>query len=142
MNVQIAGQELNRRHRQKLLNLSDETPWHVRLLVRHRRLLGLALPAAFFHFCWWGIAFRYNLWHLFRDKYFMSITMAFGSIIAGESQLTQHVLCALPCLNKPLLAVYIFFIFSVDRILFSYQQVSTLQASQNEHKMRQTISGV
>ena len=78
------GQSLNKQQQQALLNISDDAPWHVRVLVKHRRLLGLVIPAVFFHFCWWGIAIKHDLWHIFQDKYYMSITMVFGSMIAGE----------------------------------------------------------
>jgi len=52
-------------------------------MVNHRRHIGLILPALFFHFWWWGVFIKYDLWHLFKEKYFMTITMIFGSIIAG-----------------------------------------------------------
>ena len=48
-----------------------------------RKLLGLALPALFFNLAWWAIMIKNDYWHLFPDKYYMSITMIFGSLIAG-----------------------------------------------------------
>ncbi|CAH1801306.1 unnamed protein product [Owenia fusiformis] len=77
------GQALDKRQTIALAHLGPDTPWYKRLVVRHRRLLGLLLPAAFFHMVWWALAVRYNLWQLFPDRYFISITMIFGSMIAG-----------------------------------------------------------
>jgi hypothetical protein len=54
-------------------------------MVKHRRVVGLLFPALLFHFCWWGIFIKYDLWHLFKEKYYMSLTMIFGSLIAGTS---------------------------------------------------------
>ncbi|XP_031560130.1 uncharacterized protein LOC116296266 isoform X2 [Actinia tenebrosa] len=78
------GQSLSMRHETALReSLNDYTPWYKVVLVKHRRVVGLLLPALFFHFFWWGIFIKYDLWHLFLDKYYMSITMIFGSMIAG-----------------------------------------------------------
>ena len=84
-NVFPLGQALNKVQQKALLDLPDDAPWHRKLMVKHRRIVGLLIPAGFFHFCWWGIAFRYNLWHLFETKWPMTITMIFGSMIAGET---------------------------------------------------------
>lgn len=62
-------------------------------LERYRRPIGLLLPAAFFHLIWWSYMADQDLWHLFRERsgdgniprYYMSITMLFGSMIAGST---------------------------------------------------------
>ncbi|XP_042240069.1 uncharacterized protein LOC121878130 [Homarus americanus] len=48
-----------------------------------RKLVGLLIPAAFFHFWYWSIMTYRNLFYVYETKYPMSITMVFGSIIAG-----------------------------------------------------------
>ena len=64
---------------------SSKDTWYLRFIKNNRRLVAMAIPAIFFHLIWWGLAIRYNFWHHFEDKYYMTITMAFGSIIAGEN---------------------------------------------------------
>ncbi|XP_042238254.1 uncharacterized protein LOC121876852 isoform X1 [Homarus americanus] len=54
-----------------------------RLSPSRRKVLSLLLPAAFYHFWYWCIMAYRNLFYVFLDKYPMSITMVFGSIIAG-----------------------------------------------------------
>ena len=58
--------------------------WLDKLLTRYRRPVSTIIPAVAFHFVWWCVMIRYNLWYLFETRYPMSITMVFGSIIAGE----------------------------------------------------------
>lgn len=60
---------------------------------RHRRLLSLAIPAVFINLIWWTYMAKYDLWHLFKEvsgakelpRYYMSITVLFGSLISGSS---------------------------------------------------------
>lgn len=62
-------------------------------LGRNRRVFGLLIPAVFFHIIWWSYMAREDLWHLFTEqsgakmipRYYMSITMMFGSMIAGST---------------------------------------------------------
>merc|ERR1719183_1940160 len=42
------------------------------------------MPAIFFHVCWWSYMIKHDLFHLFEEKYYMTITMIFGSMIAGD----------------------------------------------------------
>lgn len=80
------GQELRESEAEakRLLGESgEEVHWAKRFVVRYRRPIGFAIPAAFFHFFWWSAMIKYNAWHLFADKYFMSLTMVIGSMIAG-----------------------------------------------------------
>jgi len=51
----------------------------------YRRLKGVLMPAIFFHVCWWSYMIKHELFHLFEDKYYMTITMIFGSMIAGAT---------------------------------------------------------
>merc|ERR1712216_618922 len=43
------------------------------------------MPAIFFHVCWWSYMIKHDLFHLFEEKYYMTITMIFGSMIAGAT---------------------------------------------------------
>ena len=56
----------------------------LKLLRRHRRLLGFVLPAAIFHLFWWAFMIKRSLWGYFMDRWHMSLTMALGSMVAGE----------------------------------------------------------
>ena len=38
----------------------------------------------FFKVCWWCLAIKHNYFSLFKDRYQMTITMIFGSLVAGE----------------------------------------------------------
>lgn len=80
----FSGQALTTTQTQALEKLDPNAPWHERLIVKYRRLMGVAIPCIFFQVIWWSCAFKYDLWSLFPDKYFMSITMIFGSLIAGK----------------------------------------------------------
>ncbi|KAL9960833.1 hypothetical protein ACROYT_G034338 [Oculina patagonica] len=79
----LEGQALTATQTQALEKLGPNAPWHERLIVKYRRLMGVAIPCIFFQVIWWSCAIKYDFWRLFPDKYFMSITMVFGSIIAG-----------------------------------------------------------
>ena len=59
-------------------------PMPERLFVKYRRVLGLVLPGVVFHFFWWAYMIKHDLFHVYVDKYFMALTMIFGSLIAGE----------------------------------------------------------
>lgn len=51
----------------------------------YRRLKGVLAPAIFFHLIWWSYMIEHNKFHLFEEKYYMTITMIFGSMIAGAT---------------------------------------------------------
>uniref|UniRef100_A0A8R1XQN0 Membrane transporter protein n=2 Tax=Onchocerca TaxID=6281 RepID=A0A8R1XQN0_ONCVO len=53
------------------------------LLDRHRKLCGFLIPFIFFQTIYWLLAFRYNFYHYFQEKYTMSIVMIFGALIGG-----------------------------------------------------------
>ncbi len=79
------GQFLNKEQEDALEALSEDDSLVHKITVKHRRIVGLIIPAFFFHTFWWAIAIQYNLWYIFKEKYYMSITMIFGSIIAGNN---------------------------------------------------------
>lgn len=77
------GQALTDTQTQALQKLDPNAPWHERLIVKHRRLVGVAIPFIFYQVIWWSSAINYDFWSLFPERYFISITMIFGSMIAG-----------------------------------------------------------
>ena len=81
------GQALERSHAEalNLVSQSDlaSLPWLRRQLILHRRLIGFAIPASIFHLFWWAGMIKLNAWHLFAEKYYMSLTMIFGSLVSG-----------------------------------------------------------
>lgn len=63
-------------------------PWHKRMMIKYRRLIGMAIPALFFHFFWLAYFIKFDLWHMFStdSNYRISIMAIFGSLIAGKSK--------------------------------------------------------
>ncbi|CAM9535173.1 unnamed protein product, partial [Heterosigma akashiwo] len=67
--------------------ISPDAPWY----IRHRRLLAMAIPAVVFHIGWWSYMISQNAFGIFAEQYgsvprwYMSITMLFGSMIAGAT---------------------------------------------------------
>ena len=82
----LKGQALTATQTQALETLCADAPWYKKLIVKHRRLVGVAIPFTFFQVIWWSCAVKYNFWSLFPDRFFMSITMIFGSMIAGKKR--------------------------------------------------------
>lgn len=79
----LEGQALTATQTQALAKLDPNAPWHERLIVKHRRLVGVAIPFIFYQVIWWSCAINYGFWSYFPDRYWISITMIFGSMIAG-----------------------------------------------------------
>ena len=79
-----SGQALNATQTQALEKLDPNAPMIERILVQHRRLLGVAIPFVFYQVLWWSCAIKYDFFSLFGERYFISITMIFGSMIAGK----------------------------------------------------------
>eukprot|EP00095_Tigriopus_kingsejongensis_P010878 maker-scaffold86_size395752-snap-gene-1.13 protein:Tk10878 transcript:maker-scaffold86_size395752-snap-gene-1.13-mRNA-1 annotation:"Protein C15A11.4" len=77
------GQKLSSQQSKAIENLKDDAPWTKRILVKHRRLVGILIPLMFFQVCWWCLAIRWNYFQYFPDRYILSITMIFGAAIAG-----------------------------------------------------------
>jgi uncharacterized membrane protein YfcA len=51
----------------------------------YRRLKGVFAPAIFFHFIWWSYMIKHDHFGFFEDKWYMTVTMIFGSMIAGAT---------------------------------------------------------
>jgi len=51
----------------------------------YRRLKGVLAPAIFFHLIWWSYMIKHEHFGLFEDKWYMTVTMIFGSMIAGAT---------------------------------------------------------
>ena len=83
----LSGQALSKSHQTNLQQKKEELlklPCHKRMLLTHRRLIGLLIPAILYHVCWWALAIKYQFWGLFVDNYYMTLTMIVGSIVAGK----------------------------------------------------------
>lgn len=77
------GQKLNEEQRQAIETLPSDAPFTKKLLVKHRRLIGILIPLLFFELLWWMQAFKHDYFSYFPDRYVLSITMIFGASIAG-----------------------------------------------------------
>ena len=60
-------------------------PWYKRALVRYRRIIAPAIPTTFYLTFWVALMIKYNLWHIFTEKYHMTLTMIVGGTVAGKS---------------------------------------------------------
>ena len=72
-----------------LAKLDPNTPWQERILVNHRRLIGILIPFCLFQICWWCLAFKHDLFSLFPDRYILSLTMILGATVAGNCNICQ-----------------------------------------------------
>ncbi|GMH38628.1 hypothetical protein BSKO_06512 [Bryopsis sp. KO-2023] len=85
----MEGQQLTGKAKEAQALANKEKPF----LERYRRPIGLFVPALFFHIIWWSYMADQDLWHLFKERsgggniprYYMSITMMFGSMVAGST---------------------------------------------------------
>mmetsp|Transcript_1641 Transcript_1641/g.6024 ORF Transcript_1641/g.6024 Transcript_1641/m.6024 type:complete len:384 (-) Transcript_1641:89-1240(-) len=68
---------------QQKLEEAEKLPPFRRFVVKNRKLISLAIPAILFHAIWWPTMAIGDYWEQFDSKYFMSITMVFGSMFAG-----------------------------------------------------------
>ena len=66
-------------------NLDPNAPLHERILTKYRRFIAILIPLSFYHSVWWCLAIRNNYFPLFQTHYIMSITMIFGSMVAGAT---------------------------------------------------------
>mmetsp|Transcript_56109 Transcript_56109/g.93514 ORF Transcript_56109/g.93514 Transcript_56109/m.93514 type:complete len:447 (+) Transcript_56109:45-1385(+) len=79
------GQTFSRTQSQRVLDVN--APWY----IRHRKKVSILVPLLLTHIIWWSVAIRYDLFHVFVERingiarYYMSITMVFGSFIAGAT---------------------------------------------------------
>eukprot|EP00093_Oithona_nana_P003412 03412.XXX_113228_115021_1 [CDS] Oithona nana genome sequencing. len=77
------GQKLNSDQVQALANLDPNAPWQEKMMIKHRKLIGFLIPFSFFQLCWWCLAFKYDFFSLFADRYLLSLTMVLGATVAG-----------------------------------------------------------
>jgi len=84
------GQQLDQTAKQVQDYQNDQAvPFH----VRHRKLLAMSIPAIVVHIVWWSIMMTQDSFYLFTEplgsydkpRYYMSITMVFGSMVAGAT---------------------------------------------------------
>ncbi|KAJ1460410.1 sulfite exporter TauE/SafE-domain-containing protein [Pelagophyceae sp. CCMP2097] len=92
------GQLLDKKLSAKLEASDKELPW----TIKYRKQIAMAIPLVFVHVIWWTAMVRWNSFHLFTDQvgkqpqyrklchsgvrpWYMSVTMIFGSMIAGAT---------------------------------------------------------
>lgn len=81
----LEGQKLNSKQTEALANLGPNATWQEKVMVKHRRLVGILIPFSFFQICWWCLAIKHDFFSLFVDRYVLSITMIFGASVAGTN---------------------------------------------------------
>jgi len=79
----LEGQKLEEKQKAALESLPEDAPFLTKLLVRHRRLVGILIPLLFFEGLWWAQAIRHDYFSYFPDRYLLTITMIFGASVAG-----------------------------------------------------------
>ena len=81
----LDGQKLeeNQKHAQE--TLPSDAPLLKRVLVKHRKLVGILIPLLFVETLWWMQAFKHDYFSYFADRYILSVTMIFGALIAGSN---------------------------------------------------------
>lgn len=77
------GQSLNPSQAKAVAELPDDAPWYKQILVKHRRVVALLFPVTVNYFLWWSMAIKHNFFRYFIEKYFMTITMILGGLVAG-----------------------------------------------------------
>lgn len=77
------GQKLEAGQVAALASLPEDAPLLQRILVRHRRSIGILIPLIFFETCWWCQAVKHDYFSYFPERYLLSITMVFGALVAG-----------------------------------------------------------
>jgi len=79
----LEGQKLEDKQATALKTLPEDASVWTKLLVKHRLLVGILIPLVFFQTLWWLLAIRHNYFAYFPTRYLLTITMVFGSMIAG-----------------------------------------------------------
>lgn len=79
----LEGQKLDQKQVEAIENLPENAPFTQKLLVKHRRIVGIMIPMVTVQLFWWLQAGRYDYFSLFPDRYLMTITMIFGATVAG-----------------------------------------------------------
>ncbi len=77
------GQKLNDDQAEAIDNLPLDAKWSQRLLIKHRKLVGILIPLIFCQAIWWSLAIKWNFFALFEERWAMSVTMIFGALVAG-----------------------------------------------------------
>ena len=82
----LEGQNVNKTVSE---TITTNAPFH----VRNRKVLAVVIPAIVVHTIWWSVVSSKNLFYLFSEpsgsfdnpRWYMSITMIFGSMVAGAT---------------------------------------------------------
>jgi len=79
----LEGQKLEEKQRSALESLPSDAPLMTRIMVKHRRLIGILIPMLFFEILWWMQAVRHDYFSKFPERYALSLTMILGATVAG-----------------------------------------------------------
>ena len=79
----FSGQSLSDSHVKQVESLGTNASFSKKLMVKYWRQVAIFIPLSIYHFWWWSVMIRYNIFHLFRTKYFMSLVMVLGGLVAG-----------------------------------------------------------
>jgi len=94
----LEGQKLDEKQKQAIETLPDDAPLTTKILVKHRRLIGILIPLIFFEVLWWMQAFKHDYFSYFPDRYLLSITMIFGAACSYcRHDKWGRWSCCLPC---------------------------------------------
>ena len=77
------GQKLNETQTKALTELDPNAPWSKKLMVKHRKTLGVLIPFCFYQLCWWCLAIKNDYFNWFPTRWILSVTMIFGATVAG-----------------------------------------------------------
>ncbi|XP_013398309.1 uncharacterized protein LOC106164825 [Lingula anatina] len=78
-----ASQQLLPTQEDALRSLPEDAKWYKKVMVRYRRVVAVVMPSVIVLSAWLAVMVAHNHWNLFPEKYFMTITMVFGSLVAG-----------------------------------------------------------
>ena len=62
------GQKLSKSHENELQNLPPNAPWHRKLMVKNRRLIGVLIPFTFYNIVWWSLAIKHDYFAYFPER--------------------------------------------------------------------------
>jgi hypothetical protein len=69
----------------RLEEIASSLPLFERILFKYRKQVGMAIPFFIIHIFWWTYMISTQSFYLFETRYFISIVMIFGSMVAGAT---------------------------------------------------------
>ncbi|CAB4067336.1 unnamed protein product [Lepeophtheirus salmonis] len=74
------GQSL---HKSVKVSVEENDSWRKKMMILHRRVIGIAIPFFICQITWWCLAIKHDYFSLFPDRYIMTLTMILGATVAG-----------------------------------------------------------